>query len=146
PWIGLTSGPFRLGHNPPFPAPALACSPVEVLEAACRLAGLLALLLRRGEFGFDLGVEARVLGQAEQEIDAIVLAPSHQRLAGKARIGAQQNAHLGPAPADLGDDPRYLLDAASAGIKPAPAKAGVRRTQFGDQEGVVIAVEETSLL
>ena len=42
----------------------------------------------------------RVLGQAEQEIDAVVLAPRHQRLAGKARIGAQQDAHLGPALAD----------------------------------------------
>jgi len=47
------------------------------------------LCLHRGEFGLDLGVEARVLGQAEQEIDAVVLAPRHQRVAGQARIGAQ---------------------------------------------------------
>ena len=60
---------------------------------ARRLAGALALLLRRGEFRLDLGAQARVLGQAEQEIHAVVLAPRHQRVAGKARIGTQQNAH-----------------------------------------------------
>ena len=60
---------------------------------ARRLAGALALLLRRGEFRLDLGAQACVLGQAEQEIHAVVLAPRHQRVAGKARIGTQQNAH-----------------------------------------------------
>ena len=108
----------------------------------------MALLLRGGQFRRDLADQPAVLGQAEQEIDTVVLAPGHQRLAGKARIATQQDAHLGPAPADAGDDPRHLLDAAGAGVD-------VGWTQFGGQQmpaaehvkrqvavAVVIAVEE----
>ena len=98
--ISGAAGPFRpllspgagFGHDPAFAAPALARAPREVTEAPRRFAGALAVLLRGGEFGLDLRVEARVFGQAEQEIDIVVLAPRHQRLAGKTRIGTQQNA------------------------------------------------------
>ena len=76
-WVGLALGPFRLGDDPALAAPALERPPSEVLEAARRLACALALLLRRGKFSLDLSVEARVLGQAEQEIDTIGLAPTH---------------------------------------------------------------------
>src|SRR5206468_10321508 len=127
PRIGFACGPFRLAHDPPFPAPAVAGSPAEILEAAGRLFGSLALLLRGGQFRRDLPDQSAVLGQAEQEIDTVVLAPGHQRLAGKARIATQQDTHLGPAPADAGDDPRHLLDAAGAGID-------VGWTQFGGQQ------------
>src|SRR6516162_9512695 len=89
PRIGFVPCPFRLADDPALAAPALEGSPGEVLEAPRRLGGALALLLRRAEVGLDLGAEARVVGQAEQEIDAVVLAPRHQRVAGKARIGAQ---------------------------------------------------------
>ena len=108
--------------------------------------------MRRGEFGLDLGVEARVLRQAEQEVDAVVLAPRHQRLAGKARIGAQQDAHLRPAPADLGDDPRHLLDAAGAGVDVGRAQLGGQQMPAAEHVErqiavvVVIAVEETPFL
>src|SRR6516162_7079707 len=114
--IGLAAGPFRLGDDPPFAAPAVAGAPSEVLEAACRFLRLLALLLRRRQFALDLRDQPAVLGQPEQVIDTMVLAPRHQRLAGKTRIAAQQNAHLGPALADLGNDPRHLLDAAGAAV------------------------------
>src|ERR1700746_2731762 len=114
PGIGFACGPFRLAHDPPFPAPAVTGSPGETIEAACRFCGPLALLLRGGKFRLDLADEPAVLGQAEQEIDTVVLAPAHQRLAGTARIAAQQDAHLRPAPADLRGDPRPLLDAARA--------------------------------
>jgi len=57
-------------------------------EVACRLAAPQALLLDSGEIGFELGDKPLVPGEAEQIIDAICLAPSHQLLAGKAGIGA----------------------------------------------------------
>src|SRR6202047_4780193 len=103
PRIGFACGPFRLGHDPAFAAPTLARLPGEVLEAARRLFGPSAQLGGLGEFGLDLSDEPAVLGQAEQEIDAIVLAPGHQRLAGETRIGTQQDAYLRPALADAGD-------------------------------------------
>src|SRR5580693_6397416 len=150
--IGFAASPFRLGDDPPFAAPALARLPDEVTEAPRRFASALAVLLRRGEFGLDLSDEPTVLGQAKQEIDAVGLAPRHQRLASKTRIGTQQDAHLGPVLADLGDDPCSLLDAAGAGID-------VGWTQFGRQQmpatehverqiavAVVIAMEETLFL
>src|SRR6516162_1361437 len=86
PRIGFAPCPFRLADDPALAAPALEGSPGSVLEASRRLAAALALLAPP-RVGLDLGVEERVLGQAEQEIDAVVLAPRHQRVAGKARIG-----------------------------------------------------------
>jgi hypothetical protein len=44
---------------------------------------LLAVPARVVQFGGDRLGEAGVLGQAEQEIDAVPLAPAHQLLAGK---------------------------------------------------------------
>src|SRR4029077_19402991 len=126
-WVGLALGPFRLGHDPALATPAVARAPGKVLEATGRLAGFLALLGSLGEFALDLFDQAAVLGQAEQKVDAVGLAPSHQPVASKARIGAQQDAHLGPALADAGNDPRHLLDAAGAGID-------VRRAQFARQQ------------
>src|SRR5271165_1226334 len=55
-------------------------------------------------------VQTLVAGQAEQEVDAVCLAPRHQGFAGKAGITAQQDAHPGPALADLFDNPRHLLN------------------------------------
>src|SRR6516162_5192474 len=54
PRVGRAGSPFRLGHDPPLPAPAVARPPEEILEAAGRLLGPLALLLRGGELGLDL--------------------------------------------------------------------------------------------
>src|SRR5215470_16431482 len=82
--IGRASGPFRLGHNAALAAPAVARRPLGFLEPASGLAAGFAVFLGRGE----LAGETLVLGQAKQEIDAIRLAPTHQRLAGKPRIGA----------------------------------------------------------
>ena len=50
--------------------------------------------------------QALVAREAEDVIDAVRLAPGHQLVAGKARIGAQQDLHPRPARADLGDDAR----------------------------------------
>ena len=59
PRIGFASGPFRLGDDPPFAAPALARLPDEVLEAACRLFGPSALLGGVAE-------KALAMGRAEE--------------------------------------------------------------------------------
>ena len=126
--------------------------PGEVPEAARRLTGPAAQLGRLGEFAFDLADQPAVARQPEQEVDAPAFAPRHQSVAGKAAIGTQQDAHLGPAAADLGDKPRHLLD--------RPGRAvDVGRAQFGRQQMpptedierqvaviVVIAVEEAPLL
>ena len=127
PRIGFAAGPFRLGDDPTLAAPTLERPPSEVFGSAApasRRVGSARAAARSSVS--DLGVEARVLGQAEQEVDAVILAPRHERVAGEARIGAQQDARLGPAPADLGDDPRRLLDAAGTGVD-------VGRAQFGRQ-------------
>ncbi len=47
--------------------------------------------------------EAGVSGGTEDGADAVRLAPGHQRFAGEAAVGAQQNAHAWPADADLPD-------------------------------------------
>ena len=121
-------------------------------EVACRLAAPQALLLDSGEIGFELGDKPLVPGEAEQIIDAICLAPSHQLLAGKAGIGAQEDACLRPGGADLSDDAGDLRRRAGRSID-------VRRPQLRSQEmstakyierqvtiAVVIAVEEAALL
>jgi hypothetical protein len=132
-------------------------------------------LAQRGgglEFGLDLADEPAVAGQAEQVIDPVVLAPLHQAVAGKPRIvglqptgltrGAQQNAHRGPAPADLGDDARHLFDR-PVGLQPTGLTRGaavdVGRAQLGRRQmpaaedverqtaaAIVITVEEAPLL
>jgi hypothetical protein len=100
----------------------------------------------------NLANQSAIARQPKQKIDAVVLAPSHQPLAGKARIGAQHDAYSRPAAADLGDNPAHFFDAAGTGVD-------VSRAQFGRQQMpaavdvkrqiavvVVVAVEEASLL
>ena len=90
----------------------LQLSRVDHWNSLNRRAGwpLVLLSLRgRGELGRDLANQTFVLGQAKQKIDAVELAPTHQRLARKPRIGTQHNAHFRPAGADLRDNARHLL-------------------------------------
>jgi hypothetical protein len=58
----------------------------------------------------DLGDQPGILLQAEQKVHAVRLAPGHQRLLRKAAVGTQQNACARPAPADLRDNARHLLN------------------------------------
>jgi hypothetical protein len=86
-------------HNrgcPPASAPAVAGRPHEILETAGGFADALALRLSPYQFVVDFGDQALVLGQAEQIINAMRLAPTHQLLAGKTAIGTQQNANKMP--------------------------------------------------
>lgn len=99
-----------LADDPPAAAPVVERRPQEVLKAPCRSAGRDTLDRRFGEFGPDLIDQAGIAGEAKQVIDAVGLAPRHQWLAGKARIGAQHDPHFGPASSDLPGDTRDLLD------------------------------------
>ena len=58
------------------------------------------------------GVRSR--RQAEHVTDAVRLAPRHQLLVGKARVGAQHDAHLAPLAANPRNDARHFLDRAGA--------------------------------
>jgi hypothetical protein len=123
----------------------------EVAEAPggrARLAGLLGPGKVDGEF-LD---QAQVASQAEDEVDPVRLAPNHQRLAREAAVGAQQDAHAGPAGADLADDARDLLDRSGRGVDVgAPELRRQQVTAAEDVEGqvavgVVVAVEEPTFL
>ena len=84
-------------------------------------------MLGLGHLGGDLGVEGHVLGNAEDEVDVVVIAPGHQVIAAKAAIGAHDDGCHGPAGADLGDETGDLLDTASGGID-------VGRPELGSQQ------------
>ena len=116
------------------------------------LAGLAVLLGGLGKFGRDLGDQPVILGQAEQIIDVVLLAPCHQIVACEPRIRPQQNAHLGPTPADLCDDPRNFVNRARAGIDAGAAQLGAKKVppakniQRQITIGFVVAMKEAPFL
>ena len=114
--VGSARGPLGLGYDPALAAPAVARRPLKLLETTRRLAAGFALFLGSNQFTGNLGDQSLVLGQPEQKIDAIGLAPTHQGVAGKPRIGPQHDAHFGPLGADLRDDARRLLDRAGGRV------------------------------
>jgi hypothetical protein len=102
--IGLSGGPFRLGDHAALAAPAMGRRPLEFLEPARCVTSLSpeeGAPQRLSSSACNFGDQPLVLGQAKQKIDANGLAPTHQNLAGKPRIGPRQNAHRRPAGADL---------------------------------------------
>ena len=141
-----------LADHPARAAPAVQGLVAEILEAACRRAGLLGLGLGRRELGRDFLHQARIAGEAEDVIDPVLLAPDHQRLAGEARIGAQNDPHLRPAGADLRHQPRDLLDRAGAGVDVRPAQLGHQQMVAAEDVerqvavAAIVAVEEPALL
>ena len=100
----------------------------------------------------DLVEQPAVAGQAEDIIDALLLAPDHQLLAGEAGVGAEQDSHLRPAPADAGDDARHLVLGAGRGVDVRTTQ--LRRQQLPAAEHVerqitvtvIIAVEKPPFL
>ena len=62
----------------------------------------------------ERGLQAGIACQTEHIIDAMLLAPPHQRLVGEAAETAQNDAHARPRLADLADDARHLFDRAIA--------------------------------
>jgi len=144
--------PFGLGDDAPFAAPAVACRPGKVLEAARRLAGLPALKRCRSQFLADRRDKTAVSGKAEDVVHTALFAPGHQRVARKARIGAQHDANIRPALTNLGDDTGHFLQRAGRAIN--VGRPQLRRQKLIAAEDVerqvaiaiVIAVEETALL
>src|SRR6266705_393780 len=105
-----------------------------------------------GKLGRDLGDQPVILGQAEQIVDVVVFAPCHQVVACEPRIRPQQNAYLGPAPADLRNDPRHLFNRARAGVDIGPAQLGAKKVppakniQRQVTIGFVVAMKEAPFL
>jgi hypothetical protein len=113
---------------------------------------LLAVLARGGQFGSDCRRQARILGQAEEEIDAVQLAPAHQLLAGKPCVGAQQDAHPRPAGAEVTDNARHLCDRPGAGVDIGTAQFGRQQVPAAEDVkrqvavAIIIAVKKPALL
>ena len=82
--IGAFGEVLGFADNPAIAAPAVEGGVAELLEEARRLAGLGMLGRRGGQVGFELGDQTWVAGQAEDVIDAVRLAPSHQLVPCKA--------------------------------------------------------------
>jgi hypothetical protein len=57
----------------------------------------------------DGGDQARVAGEAEEVVDTVRLTPSHQFLAGEARICPCKDLHAPPASPNLADEPGHLI-------------------------------------
>src|SRR4051794_13628949 len=72
----------------------------------------------------DAGLKPGVTSQAEDKVDAVLLAPEHQGLAGKARVGPQHDLHPWPARPDLTDDALDLLHRPGAGVDVGAAQLG----------------------
>jgi hypothetical protein len=68
--------------------------------------------------------QALVAREAEDVVDAVRLAPSHELVAGKARIGAQEDLHPRPPGPDLGRDAFDLVDRAGGRIDVRAPKLG----------------------
>jgi hypothetical protein len=111
-----------------------------------------AYVLGPGERDVDVLDQPGIARQAEQEVDAVLLAPGHQRLPREAAVAAQHDAHPRPAGADLADDARYLLDRAGRGVDVRAPE--LRRQQVAAAEdverqvavAVVVAMKEPPLL
>jgi hypothetical protein len=94
----------------------------------------------------------RELREAERVIDAVCFAPRHQRLVGKAAVGAQDDANARPAPADLRDHARHLFDRAVATCDvrlPLPRQQQMPTAEHVERQIavlVVVAVEEAAFL
>jgi hypothetical protein len=76
------------------------------------------------------------------------LAPRHQVIASKATVGTQQNAHFGPALANLGDNARHLFHGTGGRIDARGPQLGYQQMPSAEDVqrqiavSVIIAVEE----
>ena len=122
--VGLAAGPLRFADHAANTAPAVQRRPGEVAEAPRGLAARLALGAGIRHLGLDLADQAGVAGEAEQVIDAVDLAPGHQRLAGKAAVAAQQDAHARPTGTDAADDAFDLVGRSGGGVDVGAAQPG----------------------
>src|SRR4051794_15756069 len=100
----------------------------------------------------DAGLKPGVTSQAEDKVDAVLLAPEHQGLAGKARVGPQHDLHPWPARPDLTDDALDLLHRPGAGVDVGAAQLGGQEMPAAEDVerqvavAIVVAVKEAALL
>ena len=113
---------------------------------------MFAVLCCGGQFGRDLPDQPVVLGQPEQIVDTVGFAPCHQRLAGKAGIGPQQDAHLRPACTDVPGNPFDFFDRSRTGVDVGAAQLGRQQMPAAEDierqiaVAVIVAVEEAPFL
>jgi hypothetical protein len=100
----------------------------------------------------DRGGQPRVLGQPDQVIHAVALAPAEDLLAAEAAVGADDDLDLGPGLPDLRHDPLQVLHRPGAGVDvggPQPGAEQVIAAEDVQRQvavALVIAVEEASQL
>ena len=141
-----------LADHAPGAAPAVQGGVEELLEAPGRLAGLGMLGGRDGQVGFELGDQAPIAREAEDIVDAIHLAPGHQLVPSKARIGTQQDLDPRPGRAEPLDDAGHLSHGAGRGVDVrGPQQGGKQVPTAEDVQGqitvaTIVAVEEPPLL
>ena len=151
-WIGPLGRMLGLADHAAAAAPAVARRPGEVLEAARRLSAGRALGRCLGQLAGDLGLQAHVPRQAEQVVDAVGLAPRHQRLAGEAGIGSQHDPDLRPAASDLMHDPLNLLEGPGRSVDVGRPQLGRKKVTTAEDVqrqvavAAVVTVEEPALL
>ena len=134
------------------PVPQLGGQAGEVGKVARRAAHGQAVGCGRGQLVGDGGAQALVAGAPKNVGDPVGRAPAHPRLAGEARVRAQQDLDSGPARPDLGDDPRHLVDRAGRGVDVRAPQLG--REQLAAAEhvqrqlavAIIVPVNEAALL
>ena len=150
--IGAVRRVLGLADDAPFPAPTVERAIPEVTEHPGGPARRHTQSLRLGSLVAERCFQAGIARQAEHIIDAVRLAPPHQRIIGEAAVAAQNDAHPSPLPADPGDDACHLLDRAIAagdvgaplpGQQQVPAAEHVERQVA---ELIIIAMEEAAFL
>lgn len=100
----------------------------------------------------EVAQQGRVLRHAGDVKHLVGLAPGEDRLAGEAAVGPQDDAGLGEAFADEGDDSLQGRDGAVTGVAVAGAKLRPHRPRTNEAierqvaVGVVVAVEEAAFL
>lgn len=107
--IGSIAGLLGLGDHSTGTRPALARAVGELLEAPRRPLCSVRLGSGRVQLSANRAHQARVLRQPKHVVHAVLLAPAHQRLATKPRVGAQEDRNVRPARTDLRNDPLDFL-------------------------------------
>ena len=104
--------PFRLGHDPAPARPALQRAMIEIPEGTLGFSAFRAARFELRQFVYNLCLKALVAGQAEDVVDAVLLAPRHQLFAGETGIPAQEDFDVRPTVADMFNEALNLFPSA----------------------------------
>ena len=124
--VGLAGQMLRLGDDPALAGPACEGGIGELGEPAGGPAPPLRFGLGVGQLPADRLDEPRVPGQADDVVNAVVLAPGQDLLAGIGGIGPKQNLQSRPPLPEPFDDAAQRPGHASGGIRRCPASAARR--------------------